>query len=645
MEENYIAFQTTLANTLEWAKTQSDLNLRELVEKSFAEFLSVTEHITDLQEALMLFRETEHLFSASASASLPFYQKHCVDENNNANCEKLLNAKNMIFCQKCAQFDKNSPMVGHLCLPFLKNSDVKAAFIMPLRHELKPWENSFINVFKALIESLIQNRMKEIELQKRAHEQALFAQKLFAQSLEIEEKNLEIQRKSKEQDLLNQKLFAQNIEIEHKNFEIQESKKKITEQFNELQANEEELLQFNEELVTLIESLEVQKMLVEEKEKRLKTILESQTGGLIIKDLQHNIEYANRKACRIMEKKHEQMLGMNFFDIFRIPEQDFEQEFNEREFQIPFNDSHKTLLCFRAFDYDKDRQLRGTIVSFFDISIRVEQRHLLEKMNEELLNSRAAIDRTHTEIVSNINYAKSIQQALFTSKEFIDSYFNNYFIIYKPKSYISGDFYYINQFSEKILICIGDCTGHGVSAALLTILGIVYLHEEAKLNRYEEPSDLLNYLRTRFKKTFTKFSTSTQHYNGLDLAIAEMNTQTNILRFAGANSPLWILRGGELIELKPTRNPIGSYPKEVPFETETIQLLPKDRVFMFSDGYKDQFGGENFEKIKSRRFKELIIGTGNVPLAEQKNEIEQYFDVWKGENSQTDDVLLFAFEV
>jgi serine phosphatase RsbU (regulator of sigma subunit) len=108
---------------------------------------------------------------------------------------------------------------------------------------------------------------------------------------------------------------------------------------------------------------------------------------------------------------------------------------------------------------------------------------------------------------------------------------------------------------------------------------------------------------------------------------------------------LWILRGGELIELKPTRNPIGSYPKEVPFETETIQLLPKDRVFMFSDGYKDQFGGENFEKIKSRRFKELIIGTGNVPLAEQKNEIEQYFDVWKGENSQTDDVLLFAFEV
>lgn len=207
---------------------------------------------------------------------------------------------------------------------------------------------------------------------------------------------------------------------------------------------------------------------------------------------------------------------------------------------------------------------------------------------------------------------------------------------------VSGDFFYINKIDNCLIFAVADCTGHGVSGGFLTILGITYLHGIVRRRETDTSGEVLNILRKRIKEIFKTFGT--ENNNGLDIAFCSINTKTNEMQYAGAFNPLWIMRGSEFIQYKATRNPIGLYPKEKPFVNNIIQLKEKDKIYIFSDGYKDRFGGKSFKPYSNKRFRELIKSISHLPMKKQNEILKTELKKWKGGIEQVDDITILGLE-
>ncbi len=285
---------------------------------------------------------------------------------------------------------------------------------------------------------------------------------------------------------------------------------------------------------------------------------------------------------------------------------------------------------------DSDNNVAGIIGVVRDITEQVEYENSIK-------SSKAKIEEAHKHITDNINYAKTIQQALLPTKDVIASSFNDYFVLFNPKDQVSGDFYYLKKFNDFVIFSTADCTGHGVSGGFLTMLAITNLNDIVSKRNIKNPGKALNLLRDKIKKTYQTFGS--ENKNGLDIALCALNTKTNLLHYAGAYNPLWIIRNNELIEYRATRNPIGFYLKEVDFEYHEIQLQKDDNLYIFSDGYADQFGGEEDKKFTAKRFKQLLLSNSNLPMNEQKNILEETFNKWKGNVEQTDDVVVMGIKI
>ncbi len=230
---------------------------------------------------------------------------------------------------------------------------------------------------------------------------------------------------------------------------------------------------------------------------------------------------------------------------------------------------------------------------------------------------------------------------MLTNKELLETYLpENNFILFKPKEIVSGDFYYVNKIKDYLIFAVADCTGHGVSGGFITVLGITYLHEVIKREETNNPAIALESLRVKIKAIFKTFGTENQ--NGLDIALCAIDTKTDIMQYAGANNPLWIVRDDELIEYKATRNPIGYYPKERNFECNKIQLQKNDKIYLFSDGYKDQFGGKYNQKFTNKRFRQMIKEVSKMPMSQQNELLEKTLEKWIGASRQIDDIALWV---
>lgn len=287
-----------------------------------------------------------------------------------------------------------------------------------------------------------------------------------------------------------------------------------------------------------------------------------------------------------------------------------------------------------------------TAIPYNDIiAIHNVVRDLTEKKEAEyqLKQQKEKIEQAHKNITDSINYAKTIQEALLTSKQLIDCYIKNYFILNMPKDQVSGDFYYVNKVDNTIVVAVADCTGHGVPGGFMTMLGITYIHEIVRRKEADTPGEALNMLRNRIKQSFRTFGSDNN--NGLDIAYCSIDTETNILQYAGAYNPLIIIRDNELIEYKATKNPIGIYPREKDFENNIIQIQNNDLIYMFSDGFMDQANGMSNKKFMSRKFKNLLVEIHKLSMQEQKQQLTDIFNDWKGQTEQTDDVLVFGVKI
>ncbi|MFO8234608.1 MAG: SpoIIE family protein phosphatase [Bacteroidales bacterium] len=280
-----------------------------------------------------------------------------------------------------------------------------------------------------------------------------------------------------------------------------------------------------------------------------------------------------------------------------------------------------------------------------------DQKEEIKIQRDEIGEKKNNLELKNKEITDSIEYASRIQGALLPPVRYFHDFFSDYFILFKPRDIVSGDFYWITRKHQKVYITAADCTGHGVPGAFMSMLGISFLNEiVGNINKKNDTTaaDILNKLRHMVKESLHQTSNKSRLKDGMDMALCIIDYENNKLHFAGANNPLFIFKNnGEFEEIKADRMPIGVFlhKEETPFTNHIIDIHSEDSFYMFSDGYPDQFGGPKNKKFKKRHLKELLADVYDRPMEEQYRLMDHNFKEWKGDNMQTDDVILIGFRI
>jgi len=270
----------------------------------------------------------------------------------------------------------------------------------------------------------------------------------------------------------------------------------------------------------------------------------------------------------------------------------------------------------------------------------------LEKQNDILEHQKAEIAEKNQSITDSIRYASLIQKATLPAKEYTDRALPEHFIYYKPRDIVSGDFYWIDSADDYIIIAAADCTGHGVPGAIVSMLGISTLTKIVGKMAFPKADEILNELRAEIIQLLNPVGSVDTRQDGMDIALVIINTKNREIEYAGAYNPLYLIRNGELIEKKADRMPIGMYvKKDVPFTANRFEYMTGDTVYLFSDGYHDQFGGDSGAKFKTKNFKELLTNINHYPLEEQERIIDEKHLEWRGDIQQIDDILVVGIRL
>jgi serine phosphatase RsbU (regulator of sigma subunit) len=270
-----------------------------------------------------------------------------------------------------------------------------------------------------------------------------------------------------------------------------------------------------------------------------------------------------------------------------------------------------------------------------------KQKKVIEIKNRETEVQKTIIEEKQKEILASISYAKRLQEAILPPQNLLRLHLPESFILYKPKDIVAGDFYWMEPADDWIFFAAADCTGHGVPGAMVSVVCSNALNRTVKEFGLREPGLILDKVRELVIETFEKSESEVN--DGMDISLCAYNKKYNKLKWAGANNPLWILRKSELIEVKANKLPIGKTDQEAqPYTTHTLDLLPGDIIYLFTDGYADQFGGEKGKKFNYRNLMELIKSIGHLPVHLQKQKLAENIESWKGSLEQVDDILIMG---
>ncbi len=283
------------------------------------------------------------------------------------------------------------------------------------------------------------------------------------------------------------------------------------------------------------------------------------------------------------------------------------------------------------------------ILILFLISTRAFR--LKQKDNKRLAIQNEEIERTHYEISESIDYAMRLQNSILPGEELLEKYFSGHFVFFKPKQKVSGDFYWWTRVDHEVLITVADCTGHGVPGAFMSLLGVSLLQEIVDKARIIQPAKILDKLREEVIRSLRQRGSQREQKDGMDLAIISVDTDTLQCTYAGANNSLYIIRDSSLTHYKPDRMPISYYEQMDPFTSQKIQLQKGDQIYMFSDGYPDQFGGEKRKKFKYGPFQKLLIKHSKEEMSEQHRILAETISNWQGDQEQIDDMVVVGIKV
>ncbi len=270
----------------------------------------------------------------------------------------------------------------------------------------------------------------------------------------------------------------------------------------------------------------------------------------------------------------------------------------------------------------------------------------LEIKNTEILEQKDIIEQKNQSITDSIQYASRIQAAVLPPPDFLNEWEIDNFILYKPKDIVSGDFYWGTKKQNKIIVAAGDCTGHGVPGAFMSMLGHAFLEEIVNTRKIENAAMILNNLRDEIINTLKQKGISGETRDGMDISLVMIDLKAGVLDFAGANNPLYLIRDSALIKYPPDRMPIGiHFISFTPFTNNTIEIRKNDYLYLFSDGYADQFGGTRGKKYMYKPFQNLLLKNHEKPMEKQKEILDTTFEEWKGDYGQVDDVLVIGMKI
>ncbi len=311
--------------------------------------------------------------------------------------------------------------------------------------------------------------------------------------------------------------------------------------------------------------------------------------------------------------------------------------------------------------------------------IIIKQKEETEHQKEIIELKGMQLEEKNKEIIDSINYARRLQEAILPPNKLVNQFLVDSFILYKPRDIVAGDFYWMESVAsakdsegieqEKILFAVADCTGHGVPGAMVSVVCSGALNRSVKEFHLTQPGEILDKVRELVLETFSKSEREVK--DGMDISLCLLDLKKNELKWAGANNPLWILRKSttdvesfstnpndekittenkelvshEIIELKPDKQPIGATEKPAPFTTQTVKLMKGDILYMSTDGYADQFGGNKGKKFKDSNMKKFLLEICTQPMDKQSKLLDEQIEIWKGSLEQVDDICVAGVRI
>jgi PAS domain S-box-containing protein len=384
---------------------------------------------------------------------------------------------------------------------------------------------------------------------------------------------------------------------------------------------------------------------------RLSIVAEKMNEAVVITDATGEVEYYNHSLVRNSGFTEDEF-KIHFKDLLhlqKLTNRDDIQEIidgfktNPKPFLYDSQHSKKdgsTMWTAASLSpvYGENKELSKIIVVYTDIDKSKEfSNQLLEK---------------NREITDSINYAQRIQDAILPSMEFFKSFLPNSFVMFRPKDVLSGDFYWVseavnNKDEQLLLAAVADCTGHGVPGALMSIIGNNYLRLCEHESTVNNPGEGLDFINRGVSKTLRQEFAESTIKDGMDISFIALDYLNMKLYFAGAKTTMYVISEKELSQYKGDKHPVGAYVGEelIPFTSNEIDIKKGDLIYLFSDGYADQFGGQSGKKFMYKRFRELILSISHLEMGKQKESLEVAFDEWRGDLDQLDDVCVMGIKV
>ena len=350
--------------------------------------------------------------------------------------------------------------------------------------------------------------------------------------------------------------------------------------------------------------------------------------------------------------------SLSMYEQYIVLEDSIESESNQKELiKQEFKHSYERQKAVDDSEHEKqlllstEQEKKQKLISFFVagglllvliFSIVIFNRLRITKKQKLIIeNQKHIVEEKNQEITDSIQYAKRIQNAILPPNKIVEEALPNSFILYKPKDIVAGDFYWLEHQKDQVLFAAADCTGHGVPGAMVSVICNNALNRSVREHKLTAPGEILNKTREIVIQEFEKSDEEVQ--DGMDIALCSLSEKK--LQYAGAHNPLWIIRNNEILETKANKQPIGQFDNPQPYTTHTFDLQKGDTIYIFSDGYVDQFGGEKGKKFKAKAFKDLLISIQNQKMEEQKMIIDNAFETWKGDLEQIDDVCVIGVRV
>jgi len=270
-----------------------------------------------------------------------------------------------------------------------------------------------------------------------------------------------------------------------------------------------------------------------------------------------------------------------------------------------------------------------------------EKNQALDKIEQQML----MLELRDKDMTDSLIYAQRIQEALLPSEDYFRKYFKDSFVLFRPKDIVSGDFYWIDEKEEKIFVVAADCTGHGVPGALMSVIGLEIIDKTINEDNIENPSAILSVMNKGLEKTFSREKNiGTIIRDGMDIGLCVIDKKKKKIEYAGAFFPLYLIRDDSLIEIKGDKIIIGMNPEGLSYTRHEFDLRKDDIIYIFSDGYVDQFGGTENKKFMYRRFRYLLLTIHRFPVNDQKSILEENIKTWMNGNSQIDDIMVIGFK-